>query len=139
MNLNQPSELAKSTKKVIHHSYQPFASIAKPKVPKKLSPFFLITIFCRHLMPSSRLLPGPSIQSFPIQVCQFEEKQFQSFVDPVPLIIQDKDNIYHLLQIVWQPPSNSNSSSLQQRLTCVCQSPRPTSEGRSHLKLPQRK
>ena len=44
-------------------------------------------------MPSSRLLPGPSIQSLPIQVCQFEEKQFQSFVDPVPLIIQDKDNI----------------------------------------------
>ena len=28
----------KVQKKVIHHSYQPFASIAKPKVPKKLSP-----------------------------------------------------------------------------------------------------
>ena len=28
----------KKYKKVIHHSYQPFASIAIPKVPKKLRP-----------------------------------------------------------------------------------------------------
>ena len=130
MNLNQRSELAKSTKKwfitVINHLHQS----QYQKCQQNWGPPLLITIFCRHSMPSSRLLPGPSIQSLPIQVCQFEEKQFQSFVDSVPLIIQDKDNIFHLLQIVWQPPSNSNSSSPQQRSTCVCRSPRPTSEGK---------